>query len=176
MNKIVMRNQQSKAGLQKMIDYINAITPTKEMAMVEVGVFHGDGTIIFAKNFLTVCAVDPWVTGLGDITDRVDMDQIYKEFRNNVSGIENIGVYRLTSKEAATHFQDGERDLVYIDAGHEYEQVADDLNNWLSKVKKGGWITGHDYRSKFPGVIKAVNELVGKPDKVFPDTSWIKRI
>lgn len=176
MSKIIMRNQQSKAGLQKMIDYINTITPTKLMTMVEVGVFHGDGTIIFAKNFLTVCAVDPWLSGLGDITDRVDMQEVYECFFEKAYKRNNISIYRMKSKEASTHFQDGERDLVYIDAGHEYEQVADDLKNWLSKVKKGGWITGHDYRSKFPGVIKAVNELVGKPDKVFPDTSWVKRI
>ena len=34
---------------------------------------------------------------------------------------------------------------------------------------------GHDYsEEKFPGVFKAVNELLGEPDILYADHSWIK--
>ena len=41
-----------------------------------------------------------------------------------------------------------------------------------------GIIAGHDYinteRNPFIGVINAVDEMLGKPDQVFKDSSWIK--
>jgi hypothetical protein len=36
-------------------------------------------------------------------------------------------------------------DFVYIDANHLYGYVAMDLMQWAGKVKKGGFIAGHDY-------------------------------
>ena len=39
-----------------------------------------------------------------------------------------------------------------------------------------GFIGGHDYMDYFEGCVKAVDEVVGKPDKIFRDYSWIKRI
>ena len=34
----------------------------------------------------------------------------------------------------------------------------------------------YDYCEESPGVIKAVNEMFGKPDKVFSDASWIVKL
>jgi hypothetical protein len=54
---------------------------------------------------------------------------------------------------------DGSVDLVFIDADHSYEGVKADIEAWLPKVKVGGWIGGHDYKSpRFPGVERAVHE------------------
>jgi len=49
-------------------------------------------------------------------------------------------------------------DFVFIDANHSYEHVLADLKLWVPKVKSGGLIMGHDWWSKFPGVIIAVTE------------------
>jgi hypothetical protein len=46
---------------------------------------------------------------------------------------------------------------------------------WLPKIKQGGIIAGHDYlEACFMGVVNAVNETFGKPDKTYKDTSWLK--
>jgi len=51
-------------------------------------------------------------------------------------------------------------DFVFIDASHDYESVKADILAWLPKVKKDGWICGHDYEvENFPGVKQAVDEL-----------------
>lgn len=50
-------------------------------------------------------------------------------------------------------------DLVFIDGDHSYESVQKDLRFWWKKVRKGGWLTGDDYRSCFPSTTKAVNEF-----------------
>ena len=44
---------------------------------------------------------------------------------------------------AADFFPDEFLDWIYIDADH--VDVARDLIAWVPKVKRGGWVTGHDY-------------------------------
>jgi len=72
-------------------------------------------------------------------------------------------------------------DVVYIDGSHKYEDVKADLLHWLPQTKRV--ICGHDYcndeeflkiHSHIRGVTQAVNEVVGKPDMVFVDNSWLK--
>jgi hypothetical protein len=55
---------------------------------------------------------------------------------------------------------------------HDYENVKADILAWKPKVKPGGIMAGHDYGPHAPGVIKAVNEVFGKPSRVYRDTTW----
>jgi len=48
-------------------------------------------------------------------------------------------------------------DLVYLDARHDCKSVDEDISLWLPKVKPGGFLAGHDYGGKWPGVKKAVD-------------------
>jgi hypothetical protein len=48
-----------------------------------------------------------------------------------------------------------------IDAGHEYDEVMDDLKTWYNKVKPGGIISGDDYRV-FHGSTNAPNDFFYK--------------
>ena len=47
--------------------------------------------------------------------------------------------------EAASHFEDGSLDFVYLDANHSYLAVRADLRAWYPKVRIGGLLAGHDY-------------------------------
>lgn len=50
-------------------------------------------------------------------------------------------------------------DLIHIDGDHSYEGVNADINAWLPKVKKGGFVIFDDYGpDSLPGVYKAVGE------------------
>lgn len=52
-------------------------------------------------------------------------------------------------------------DLLFIDGGHEYAAVCQDITDWLPKVK--GIIVMHDYMDAWPGIKQAVdNCLRGK--------------
>jgi len=67
-------------------------------------------------------------------------------------------------------------DVVYIDGMHQYAQVKKDILNYRVVVNRGGFVTGHDYGGGWVGYVdKAVDDIYGKPDVVFNDTSWLVR-
>ncbi|MDD3896450.1 MAG: class I SAM-dependent methyltransferase [Candidatus Peribacteraceae bacterium] len=154
-------------GLADLLSYMHDSLPT-EKTMVEIGSYAGESAAIFAKAFTAVYAVDPWSLG---------MRPVEKAFDKRTKDIRNITKVKKRSEEAARFFEDESLDFVYIDALHDYQSVKDDIHYWLPKIKKGCFIGGHDYETgENAGVIYAVDELFGKPDKVFMDSSWIKQV
>ena len=87
-----------------------------------------------------------------------------------------IKLHKGYSYEFSDNFNDNEYDFIYIDGSHFKEDVERDLRLYLPKLRKGGFISGHDYHEVWPGLVDAVNNIVGTPDVIFEDSSWIKRI
>jgi hypothetical protein len=88
-----------------------------------------------------------------------DKNWLYRIFLENNKPVNHIiNPIRTTSLEAAQYYKNRSIDFVFIDAAHDYENVKADLNAWYPKVKKGGFIGGHDYPG-FSGVVLAVNEF-----------------
>ena len=52
---------------------------------------------------------------------------------------------RRFSEAAAMDFPDSFFDFIYVDAGHEYHNVARDLEMWWPKLKLGGMFAGDDF-------------------------------
>jgi len=61
-------------------------------------------------------------------------------------------------------------DFVFIDASHDYNSVYKDINYYKPKLKPNGWLCGHDM--DFPGVNKAVNELLPNNHHIGPNNVW----
>jgi len=53
-------------------------------------------------------------------------------------------------------------DFVFIDSDHAYEDTKSMLEAYLPKLRSGGVLAGHDYHPDFPGVAKAVHEVLGE--------------
>ena len=52
-------------------------------------------------------------------------------------------------------------DYVFLDGGHDYETVKNDLNNCIEVINKTGTILCDDYDLTYaPGVKKAIDEFV----------------
>lgn len=168
-----MRTQESIAGLEKLVEYLG---PCSNIRAIEIGAYEGHSTKVFCEAFKHVTTIDPWESGIGDITDKVDMEKILKRFKKRMKGYENLTVVRGFSHEVASKLPNGGFDFVYIDGDHSYESTKRDILIMLPKVRKGGFIAGHDYRAKFPGVKKAVKEVFNKTPKTFPDCSWVVRV
>ena len=83
---------------------------------------------------------------------------IYEKVIDKFKGNKNIKIIRELSADAVKNFKDNYFAWVYIDAGHDYPYVKEDLNIWWPKVKGGGCLCGHDYNNG--GVYSAVNEFI----------------
>ena len=53
--------------------------------------------------------------------------------------------HNISSVEAAKLYPDEYFDFVYLDGDHTYNGVMSDLEAWKNKVRKGGYLSGHDY-------------------------------
>lgn len=80
-------------------------------------------------------------------------------------------ILEIPSVEAAARFEDGSLDFVYIDADHTYEGVTQDIEAWMSKVKSGGLLCGHDYGQRV-GVTRAVDEWFAGRFEKDANSTW----
>jgi len=145
----------------------------------EIGVFAGElSRRLLSRADLTLYLVDSWSASpsksyaeSGDFHSKLTQDQQERYFRMTHHMIYFAGprakILRKDSKEAAKDIPDASLDFVFIDADHSYEGCKADIEAWKPKIKKGGFISGHDYENtEFPcwGVKKAVQEAFGKPE------------
>ncbi len=128
--------------------------PLMNAHIVEVGVWAGQSTAAWGvelKNERPGARLD-LVDFFGQVSKQTVLDNV-------TPVIDVIGaVHQGLSWDMAAHYADGSLDAVFIDASHEYEDVARDIDAWRGKVKPGGYLAGHDYCLQFPGVIRAVTE------------------
>lgn len=131
-----------------------------------------------AKDRINIFIVDTWKGSKSEIETHHKLatkTDIYKIFINNM-GDRKFTPIRKKSSEAVNDFDDNSCDVVYIDMEHTYESTKNDIEMWLKKVKYGGYLAGHDYCSSWRGVIKAVDELLGKNNiSIMNTNSWIYR-
>ena len=118
---------------------------------VEVGTFKGEfSREIVSKWNGNLYMVDVW-RPLGqeyiDASNHINFGSgLYHDAINNIKGFEDRAIMiRATSAIASDIFADESLDFVYIDANHAYEFVKEDIDKWWPKVKKDGWICGHDF-------------------------------
>lgn len=134
--------------------------------VLEVGSQHGSSTVSMGQVCKQLVAVD-WHRG-DDHAAHMD----------TVAGFwDNLKRYKVLDKvipvvgrfeDAAAMLVPGSFDLAFIDAFHSYEACRSHILLALPLLKPGGWFAVHDYGwPNFPGVQRAVDELVGTPWVVF---------
>ena len=152
----------------------------KHETFVEVGSWAGRSShAVLSGNKGTVWCVDTWKGSKEefDLTNPMAKQRDMLEvFKKNVGHFPHLNIINKPSVEAAKEFADKSVDIVFIDAGHSYEEVLEDIDAWLPKVKPGGVLAGHDYLpNTWMGVVKAVDERFGKPDQVI-DWIWVHNV
>jgi predicted O-methyltransferase YrrM len=168
-----MRNESNTQGLLDLIDEL----PTG-LTMLEIGCYAGESTELFLKSgkVKKLYAVDIWTDPLGvfsSMNPSHNFKEVEESFDKKVSGFDVIK-YKKSIQEISTHDPNvSNLDFIYVDANHDYEYVLEDIKTSLTLLKKGGIISGHDYNPQTPGVIKAVNEILGYNIKVYADSSWL---
>ncbi|MFA4826467.1 MAG: class I SAM-dependent methyltransferase [Methanoregula sp.] len=138
--------------------------------IVEIGCWKGKSTHALLtgalKNGGQVTVVDHFQGAKGQewFFKEVAYRDMYHVFMSNLGHLPNLEVLKMSSVEGAQHIDSAE--MVFIDAGHDYEDIKADLDAWEGKATR--MLCGHDYQ--FPGVKKAVMERFGVPMVI--DTIW----
>ena len=137
------------------------------LSIAELGSWKGRSTHALATACKgTITAIDTWLgsSDVKDLTNRMaKQEDVFETFKKNTKQFNNIVTNRNKGNDAAKNYSDKSFDVVFIDAGHTYEEVKEDINTWLPKAKM--ILCGHDYLSgTWMEVIKAVDEKFGKPD------------
>lgn len=157
---------------------------------VEIGTYLGRSLSYLAVEIansgkkIQLDAVDTWQGSPDEpyqqIQEEVKNGTLWNDFLRNIEPVkEYVNIVRSDSVEASKLYADESLDFVFIDASHHYKYVKADLDAWYPKVKKGGFIGGHDYDPPFRtpngihGVYEAVNELFPNDFQVVDEVSWI---
>jgi predicted O-methyltransferase YrrM len=138
-------NENLKARYEYVADFINKNNYKK---IVEIGIEAG----ATAEYILANCPNIEKYYGIDIVKPHNFPDETFNKFLNFALIIES-------GHEVSQQFEDKSLDLVYIDGNHNYENVIEDITDWLPKIREGGIICGHDYsKHYYPSVIRAVNE------------------
>jgi predicted O-methyltransferase YrrM len=126
-----------------------------------------------AKDRINVYIVDTWKGSKDELQSHHQLatqTDIYQIFLENM-GDRKFTPIRKESIEASKDFEDESCDVIFIDMDHSYEAVKQDLIHWFPKLKKGGYIAGHDI--DWPGVSRAVNEFFHKEVPRVSSSCWM---
>tara|TARA_B100001123_G_scaffold425047_1_gene537374 strand:+ start:1233 stop:1853 length:621 start_codon:yes stop_codon:yes gene_type:complete len=183
-----------KSSLKKKQDgnfLLNHIKKFKPKNFLEVGIFHGvtsrnvcellyeihgndfkfTGIDLFSKESISenehvpiTTFSNPLKTIYYNYIIRLDpytqksVFNLLKKFEKNINiikGNSNVILKKITDKF----------DYVFLDGGHKYETVKQDLNNLTRVIREGGIVLCDDYNLTYaPGVKKAIDEFVLKYD------------
>lgn len=131
-------------------------------AVIEFGAWEGRSTIAIAAGTTgTVHAVDHWKGNPGDIhTEPVAAEHdIYARFLTHTTGMTHIKPVVTSTEQFMAHWNQPIK-FLHIDADHNYEAVAAQIEWAKPLMVEGGVMCGDDYSANWPGVVQAVNETL----------------
>jgi SAM-dependent methyltransferase len=152
----------------------------RDKKVLELGCELGQSTYVIATVAEKVICIDAW----DDSYSHLNHDEIQKgiylrdkeEHKSKILGgktifdrfKENCKVFieegkitfiKALTKEVHGSFEDDFFDVILVDADHSFEGVYEDINNYLSKLKKDGLILFHDFNDGYwKGVTQATNK------------------
>lgn len=154
------------------VEYLSKLCTGKDC--VEVGVNRGKyAAFIASVRPKSLCLIDIWDSS-GDgfaMRSAYSLKHQREAYRKVVSAMKPydfVTIMKAWSAEAANKFKDNSLDFVYIDADHSYDACQKDMNAWWPKIKKGGWMCGHDYEN----LPEKQNETVVEVKEAVDD--WLK--
>ena len=131
--------------------------------VVELGSFGGRSTIVFASAGREVHAVDAWGEVSVPNLAHYDLHDMAAQFRANIQRAQVEGLvtaHRGLTSEVAKQWSTPAA-LLFVDAGHDYPVVKDDLGRWCPFLLPGGLLIMHDVlNANFLGVTRAATELL----------------
>lgn len=148
--------------------FIQFLREMENPVVLEIGCDIGDSSQLLLDcnpnlKLYTIDPYDDYIDWNGNVLN--NRQELYQSVIERFKSYgDRFQLFRGTSDEAHTEFEDNFFDLVFIDGLHTYEQLTKDCENYYSKCKVGGIFAGHDY-TVIEGVHRAVTEFSTKIQK-----------
>jgi len=153
-------------GLHDLLRYIDL--PKDQVIIGDIGCYSGVTTEFFALHANKVYSVDDWEIN-EEIMDGIRLQKAERLFNEVLSKYPNVTKIKVDTTKAASLFDIQCFDLVYLDGVHRYDLVRRRIEEYLPKVKMGGYLAVHDYH--IDDVSRAFRDVLGEPINVFHDYS-----
>ncbi|CAE8586617.1 unnamed protein product [Polarella glacialis] len=155
------------------------------LRVAEVGVEKGQTLLYLVSRaslpIVEYVGIDPYYS-----EEKPTLNEVLDGYRRNLSATisaKHGSVARLelqSSQDAVSAFEDGQFDLIFIDADHEFLPAKRDLSAWRRKVRPGGILAGHDFSMHHISVVLAVSwecgEMHTRTVNLGSDTTWWCRV
>lgn len=172
----LLRSRLKTTYLESLVLYHLAGRVTPNGKILEIGSGSGGSTAVLAIGapLSGVWCIDPF-TPYDEVTSRGRVRGVregnegeFWETATHYGYVNRLRHLKMNSNLAAEHCP--LFDLIFVDGNHSYNIVKEDLDLYWRKVKPGGFLVGHDYTTRFSGVIQAAQEW-GPSYSVFAGTS-----
>ena len=125
--------------------------------IIEIGAFEGKSTLILAQGAIDghcprVFSIDNHALGGAGSYNRLVGNLTQRSMRAFVE------LFVCPSKDAVRFFAECSAGFIFIDGGHDYENIARDLDLYLPVLAHGGIVAVHDCNPSYPGIMRAVHE------------------
>jgi len=126
----------------------------------EIGVEEGIYSAVLCENNpdLKLFSIDPWEAYYQERYGQRKTDRCYKTAVETLTKY-NCEIIRKHSMEAVDDFEDRSLDFVYIDGGHDWKNIVNDIVGWEQKVRIGGIVSGHDFKRQNPLPSRYINHV-----------------
>jgi predicted O-methyltransferase YrrM len=153
--------QLSVAEARRLGELVATTDPARPI--IEIGTLYGWSTMaicLFRPHGQRVVSVDNYSWNpLG-----FDPDTHQAVARSRLAALADVELVRADKTEFYATYTGPAPALVFADADHSYAETLADLR-WARSVG-AGIIAGHDYGPRFPGVVRAVDEMGGPAELV----------
>jgi len=133
--------------------------------IIEIGTLFGLTTLLLAETKEAerkIITVDNFSWNPFNLTEENHLKFTQRILRYSTNHL-NTSIYDGDASKFYSDYSEEKPCMVFIDASHKYELVKKDIEWALSMDIPV--ISGHDYDPQTPGVVQAVDELIGK-DKI----------
>lgn len=128
-------------------------------SIVEIGIDHAKTTLYLLQECQKIgkyYAIDPYIKRKGRLQTTIEQLSEFKKC-----------VFIHEKSQNCEDKVPNDLDLIFIDGSHAYKDVLRDMEVWVSKVKSGGVVCGHDFCQMKPGVVRAVGEYIRSNANLF---------
>jgi len=164
---------------------LERIKQRKQLVGAEIGVQNGYNAMDMLEHLdlLKLYLIDPYTpfpnASNGKMPDPSEVnqamcDKVFEEVKKKFEKYNDKIIWiRKYSWDASNDILDGELDFVYIDGDHRTEILKKDITLYLSKVKIGGLLAGHDFH--FDYVRNGVNQMLSRYETQGDDWWFIRK-